>query len=175
MTSWEILHALEQNILTCCEAVRAGSSVFLHSQKGIASPDSHVGTGPLFKRRGLVSTHSGKKTCIRCLGFQSFTLKLTSPWSCANHDKLCCYCESLIFDQYVTNGHLTESFFIFFQFFCLLKIRLLCKSLPFFFFFQRLQWWWVIVSLFTSAGISRQFSTWFHIQSVLMFSLNPNC
>lgn len=134
MTSWEILHALEQNILTCCEAVRAGSSVFLHSQKGIASPDSHVGTGPLFKRRGLVSTHSGKKTCIRCLGFQSFTLKLTSPWSCANHDKLCCYCESLIFDQYVTSGHLTESFFIFFQFFCLLKIKLLCKSLPFFFF-----------------------------------------
>lgn len=116
-----------------------------------------------------------KKTCIRCLGFQSFTLKLTSPWSCANHDKLCCYCESLIFDQYVTSGHLTESFFIFFQFFCLLKIKLLCKSLPFFFFFQRLQRWWVIVSLFTSAGISRQFSTWFHIQSVLMFSLNPNC
>lgn len=135
MTSWEILHALKQNILTCCEAVRAGSSVFLNSQKGIASPDSHVGTGPLFKRRGLVSTHSGKKTCIRCLGFQSFTLKLTSPWSCANHDKLCCYCESLIFDQYVTNGHLTESFFYFLSVFLLVKDKTVMQKFAFFFFF----------------------------------------
>lgn len=70
-----------------------------------------------------------KNTYIRCHGFQSFTLKLTSPWSCANRDKLCCYCESLI----LTNTWLTialQNLFFVFQFFCLWKIKLLCKSLP---------------------------------------------
>lgn len=160
MTSWEILHALEQNILTCCEAVRAGSSVFLHSQKGIASPDSHVGTGPLFKRRGLVSTHSGKKTCIRCLGFQSFTLKLTSPWSCANHDKLCCYCESLIFDQYVTNGHLTESFFYFLSVFLLVKDKTVVQKFAFFFLFPTLA---VVVGHCEPVHVCRHFQAIFHM------------
>lgn len=160
MTSWEILHALEQNILTCCEAVRAGSSVFLHSQKGIASPDSHVGTGPLFKRRGLVSTHSGKKTCIRCLGFQSFTLKLTSPWSCANHDKLCCYCESLIFDQYVTNGHLTESFFYFLSVFLLVKDKTVVQKFAFFFLFPTLA---AVVGHCEPVHVCRHFQAIFHM------------
>lgn len=160
MTSWEILHALEQNILTCCEAVRAGSSVFLHSQKGIASPDSHVGTGPLFKRRGLVSTHSGKKTCIRCLGFQSFTLKLTSPWSCANHDKLCCYCESLIFDQYVTSGHLTESLFYFLSVFLLVKDKTVVQKFAFFFLFPTLA---AVVGHCEPVHVCRHFQAIFHM------------
>lgn len=160
MTSWEILHALEQNILTCCEAVRAGSSVFLHSQKGIASPDSHVGTGPLFKRRGLVSTHSGKKTCIQCLGFQSFTLKLTSPWSCANHDKLCCYCESLIFDQYVTSGHLTESFFYFLSVFLLVKDKTVVQKFAFFYLFPTLA---AVVGHCEPVHVCRHFQAIFHM------------
>lgn len=74
-----------------------------------------------------------KKTCIRCLGFQSFTLKLTSPWSCANHDKLCCYCESLI----LTNMWLTitlQNLFYFLSVFLLVKDKTVVQKFAFFFF-----------------------------------------